>query len=652
LATNGSITINAVGPPLPVVTLTATGAPAEAGPLAGQFVIARDLATGPLTVALAISGTATPLTDFAALPSEVTLPDGAATAIVTLTPVDDAVADADETVVLTLASGTAYAIGTPATATHTILDNDGPQPVGPPWSAHAVGAVMAGANNATASTGAGANSTDLFSITGSGSVSTGNSSDGMYFVAQPVTGDCEIIARVASHSGTGTNHRVGVAIRADLTGGAVAAHTLLRGGTRSPYFLRRATANTASTSSQFGSSVTAPYWVKLTRVGSEFTAFVSPDGVTWSPIGSAITLANMPPTAHAGLFVASGSTTSTNTATFDNVSVKYNLVTVAGPAAAPAEGTPVQPAAFTISRGSQPPASTLAIPLTLSGAAAHGIDYELSGGGVTVIGNTATVTLPAGESQVQLLLTPLNDLLNEGGETVTITVPSAATYSLGIPATASATIGDAPVATLTTSAAPAEGGTTTGAGTFHLNSAQPVTATPAAGWQFVNWTGTGIADPASPATTVVIDTTKTVTANFQPINPDANGNGMLDTWEIANFGNADPGNNPPQDDPDHDGFANLMEYALGTDPLRPNPGPLNCALEPYDGQTFLRLVVPKNPAATNLTYTVQTGGSLTDWSATDTAIEVDTATQVVVRDTIPLSAAARRFIRLKVTVSP
>ena len=41
-----------------------------------------------------------------------------------------------------------------------------------------------------------------------------------------------------------------------------------------------------------------------------------------------------------------------------------------------------------------------------------------------------------------------------------------------------------------------------------------ITATPATGWQFSEWTGTGIADPSSAATTVTMDAAKTVTANF------------------------------------------------------------------------------------------------------------------------------------------
>ncbi len=138
----------------------------------------------------------------------------------------------------------------------------------------------------------------------------------------------------------------------------------------------------------------------------------------------------------------------------------------------------------------------------------------------------------------------------------------------------------------------------------------------------------------------------TVTAN-----PDANDNGILDDWEIENFGNADPGANLPGDDADNDGITNLMEYALGTNPLAFTAGPAT-DLETIADAAHLRMTVNKNPQATNLIYTVETCGALGDWSAVNTVIETDTATQLIVRDTFSTGTAARRFIRLRVRVVP
>src|SRR5207249_2274780 len=44
---------------------------------------------------------------------------------------------------------------------------------------------------------------------------------------------------------------------------------------------------TGGTTGTFGSGTgTAPMWVRLQRVGNTFTGYTSPDGATWSSIGS------------------------------------------------------------------------------------------------------------------------------------------------------------------------------------------------------------------------------------------------------------------------------------------------------------------------------------------------------------------------------
>jgi hypothetical protein len=115
----------------PVVTVVASDASAaEAGSATGTFTITRtgDL-TGALTVNYTVGGTATSGTDYAALSGSVVISAGAATATVVVTPNDDLVDEANETVILTLAAGTGYSVGTPSAATVTITDNDGPAPL-------------------------------------------------------------------------------------------------------------------------------------------------------------------------------------------------------------------------------------------------------------------------------------------------------------------------------------------------------------------------------------------------------------------------------------------------------------------------------------------------------------------------------------------
>ncbi|MFA4837106.1 MAG: carboxypeptidase regulatory-like domain-containing protein, partial [Dehalococcoidia bacterium] len=70
--------------------------------------------------------------------------------------------------------------------------------------------------------------------------------------------------------------------------------------------------------------------------------------------------------------------------------------------------------------------------------------------------------------------------------------------------------------TLTLAANPAGSGTTTpavGAHDYPQGTVVPITATPAPGYRFVNWTGE-VADANAASTTVTMDASKTITANF------------------------------------------------------------------------------------------------------------------------------------------
>ncbi|MCM4154152.1 hypothetical protein DHD05_21395, partial [Arenibacter sp. N53] len=104
----------------------------EAGSAIGQFTV--DLGTtntnGSAIVVnytIATGGSnATNTTDYATLGGSVSIGNNQQTALITITPVDDGLVEGPETVILTLAAGTGYAVaGAPNnTATVTIADND------------------------------------------------------------------------------------------------------------------------------------------------------------------------------------------------------------------------------------------------------------------------------------------------------------------------------------------------------------------------------------------------------------------------------------------------------------------------------------------------------------------------------------------------
>jgi regulation of enolase protein 1 (concanavalin A-like superfamily) len=73
----------------------------------------------------------------------------------------------------------------------------------------------------------------------------------------------------------------------------------------------------SSTSMATASGLTAPYWVRVERVGNKFSAFHSANGTSWTRLGNAKTI-NMSTNAQVGMGVCSGASGVLNTATMDN----------------------------------------------------------------------------------------------------------------------------------------------------------------------------------------------------------------------------------------------------------------------------------------------------------------------------------------------
>ncbi len=141
--------------------------------------------------------------------------------------------------------------------------------------------------------------------------------------------------------------------------------------------------------------------------------------------------------------------------------------------------------------------------------------------------------------------------------------------------------------------------------------------------------------------------TDTATATISIVDPPP-----IEQWTLAKFGaNPAPGTAGYLDNPDHDAWVNLLEYALGLNPLLPDSGGLIADLETIGADKFLRLTVTKNPTAFDIQPIVEVSGDLSapvPWTSAGTTVEIDNPTTLQVRDNTPVSAAAQRFIRLKV----
>ena len=133
------------------------------------------------------------------------------------------------------------------------------------------------------SSGSASYSAGTFTVKASGTDIWGTS-DQFHYVYQPLSGDGTIIARVASIQNTDPWAKTGVMIRATLAANSAFAMMIVTPGNGLAFQRRLAAGGTGA--STLGIKVAAPYWVKLKRSGNTFTGYSSPDGVTWTLVGS------------------------------------------------------------------------------------------------------------------------------------------------------------------------------------------------------------------------------------------------------------------------------------------------------------------------------------------------------------------------------
>jgi len=161
-----------------------------------------------------------------------------------------------------------------------------------------------------------------FTVSGSGTGITGVA-DGCRFVYQPVSGDATITAYVRGQIWRNNETTAGVMIRQDLTAGSPRASMALSWSNGARFRTRSVASGSTATTTQTGIPK-YPYWVRLVRKNDTFTGYTSPDGITWTQVGSPTTIA-MGTNVHVGMAVTSNSDGGFNDAIFKQVSVTETL---------------------------------------------------------------------------------------------------------------------------------------------------------------------------------------------------------------------------------------------------------------------------------------------------------------------------------------
>ncbi|HEY1070305.1 MAG TPA: putative Ig domain-containing protein [Thermomonas sp.] len=116
-----------VSPPPSVSISVSPASVSEDGATNLTYTVTRSLnLSSPTVVNITTSGTATAGTDYTGNVATATIPAGATTTTITIDPTVDGTVEADETATLTVAAGTGYTVGVPASATGNILNDDVP----------------------------------------------------------------------------------------------------------------------------------------------------------------------------------------------------------------------------------------------------------------------------------------------------------------------------------------------------------------------------------------------------------------------------------------------------------------------------------------------------------------------------------------------
>ena len=444
-----------------IVSVAVQDADCAEGANTGTFRFSR---TGSTAAALAVnylapSGTATLTTDYTTLPvlgTTVTIPSGQAFVDVVLTAVDDTAQESFETVTLEVQPATTYALGT-GTATLLIADSDTTKPLvrmrvadrdadesgdAAQFIIERIGPTASALGVTVAMSGTAVNGTDYASIATTVTIPAGSATvpvmvtpaqdsaiEGMETVILTISTNTNYIRATSSadYSGTANLHDDDEPILTVVATDAAAAEAASDPGV----FTVTRTGSTAA-------ALTVNYGI--TGSALHGTDYVALPGVLTIPAGSSVgTIVITPiddgigePAQTARLYLrggtgyAIGSPGDATVTITDNGDLPYVAVsTTASAIEGGASGT------FKITTNGTG-TGNITVRYTLSGTATNGTDFTTLGGTLSMTKNTtATVTVA-----------PLQDALNEGYESVTLTLTPDATYTLAVDSEATLIIQD------------------------------------------------------------------------------------------------------------------------------------------------------------------------------------------------------------------
>jgi beta-glucanase (GH16 family)/regulation of enolase protein 1 (concanavalin A-like superfamily) len=164
----------------------------------------------------------------------------------------------------------------------------------------------------------------------------GSNADQIHFLHQPLSGDGSITARMIGVDTTAYHAKAGLMIRESTAPGARSAAIVWGPVNQLVEFNRRTTPDATASSTATPRDIIDPPWLRLTRRGNTFTAYRSPDGQSWTRVGTPQTIA-MSASALVGIPACAGDTTRLAEIAVDDLTITAPVADVL--ITSPADGT-------------------------------------------------------------------------------------------------------------------------------------------------------------------------------------------------------------------------------------------------------------------------------------------------------------------------
>jgi outer membrane protein assembly factor BamB len=153
-----------------------------------------------------------------------------------------------------------------------------------------------------------------------GGAGIGGNSDQFRFIAQSVSGDTQITAQVASQQSTSGSAQAALMVRQSIDPGSPYYAVSLTNSNSLVVQYRSAFGGTVSVPTSLN-AVSPPLYLEIQRVGDQFQAATSHDGVTYTLVPGATANVPMPASVMEGVALSSGTQGTLNTATYKSVSI-------------------------------------------------------------------------------------------------------------------------------------------------------------------------------------------------------------------------------------------------------------------------------------------------------------------------------------------